>query len=116
MILLSSLVTIKIHKDNTCDAFQHIECNTFISEATFANPKYVWTDFNNEINRIYNWYVINKNNGVNSVLCAYSLGKSQRIINALMHNIHWIYMHMTISVISIRYIKIMEFLICKQKD
>ena len=73
----------KVHKDDTCDAFQYIECNTFISEATFANPKYVWTDFGIEIERIYNWYLGNKNNGVNSVLCAYSLGKSQRIINAL---------------------------------
>lgn len=96
----------KIESDFTCNPFSHVKCDTFISEATFANPRYIWPNFKEEINKIYDWHLINKRNNRLSVLFAYSLGKSQRVINAL--NSHYkinIYAHDNIRSINKIYSK-----------
>ncbi|MBA4729634.1 MAG: ligase-associated DNA damage response exonuclease [SAR86 cluster bacterium] len=73
----------KRQHDSTCLPFHPVECDTFITEATFANPKFQWGPFDVEIGKIYKWYLANKKKRINSVLFGYSLGKSQRLINAL---------------------------------
>lgn len=69
--------------DLTCAPFEIVPCDVFISEATFSLPVYSWPDFHDEIREIYEWWMKNREEGFNSVLCCYALGKSQRIIAGL---------------------------------
>lgn len=69
--------------DPTCDSFEPVACDVFITEATFGTPSFIWekgVDFGLQI---YNWWCRNQANNLNSILFAYSLGKAQRILNAL---------------------------------
>jgi putative mRNA 3-end processing factor len=73
----------KRDNDPTCEPFETVECDVFITEATFGTPGYCW---NKEINfgeDIFNWWNKNSLQGFNSVLFAYSLGKAQRILGHL---------------------------------
>ncbi|WPU65175.1 ligase-associated DNA damage response exonuclease [Peredibacter starrii] len=69
--------------DPTCEPFEVLPCDVFISEATFALPVYRWPDFQNEMKEILAWWMKNREEGFNSVLCCYALGKAQRIIAGL---------------------------------
>ena len=69
--------------DPTCKPFEVIPCDVFISEATFALPVYRWPDFKHEMREILDWWMKNRAEGFNSVLCCYALGKAQRIIAGL---------------------------------
>jgi putative mRNA 3-end processing factor len=73
----------KRDEDLTCEPFEVVPCDVFISEATFSLPVYRWPKFKNEIEDIYQWWMKNKAEGFNSVLCCYALGKAQRIIAGL---------------------------------
>lgn len=80
--------------DPTCAPFEVIPCHVFISEATFSLPVYRWPSFDDEVKQIYNWWMKNKEEGVNSVLCCYALGKAQRLIaglRALTHETIWVH-------------------------
>jgi putative mRNA 3-end processing factor len=69
--------------DPTCEVFESISCDVFISEATFDTPSFCW-DKNRHVGlKIYQWWTKNQFEGLNSVLYAYSLGKAQRILGAL---------------------------------
>lgn len=69
--------------DLTCKPFEVVPCDVFISEATFSLPVYRWPDFRYEMKQIYDWWMKNREEGFNSVLCCYALGKAQRIIAGL---------------------------------
>jgi putative mRNA 3-end processing factor len=69
--------------DLTCRPFEIIPCDVFISEATFSLPVYHWPSFQDEMKKVYQWWMENREEGVNSVLCCYALGKAQRIIAGL---------------------------------
>lgn len=69
--------------DSTCRPFEVVPCDVFISEATFSLPVYRWPDFQDEIKEIREWWMKNREEGFNSVLCCYALGKAQRIIAGL---------------------------------
>lgn len=69
--------------DLTCKPFEVVPCDVFISEATFSLPVYRWPDFRLEMKQIYDWWMKNREEGFNSVLCCYALGKAQRIIAGL---------------------------------
>ena len=69
--------------DPTCEPFESVSCDVFVTEATFGTPGYVWkkdTDLGREI---FDWWQTNSSRGVNSVLFAYSLGKAQRVLGVL---------------------------------
>lgn len=69
--------------DPTCEPFESVNCDVFISEATFGTPSYSWNkelDFGLEI---FQWWKKNQEEGFNSILFAYSLGKAQRILGVL---------------------------------
>lgn len=70
----------KREPDPTCDPFEVLECDVFISEATFSLPVYRWPSFESQIKEIYEWWQANLRDGFNSVICCYALGKAQRII------------------------------------
>jgi putative mRNA 3-end processing factor len=73
----------KRDEDLTCAPFQVVPCHVFISEATFSLPVYRWRPFMEEVRDIYAWWMKNREEGFNSVLCCYALGKAQRLIAGL---------------------------------
>lgn len=69
--------------DPTCEPFEVVPCDVFVTEATFGTPAYQWPD-NPDIGReIFEWWRENRKQGINSVLFAYSLGKAQRVLGLL---------------------------------
>ena len=69
--------------DPTCEAFEVVPCDTFVTEATFGTPSYVWDKQKDMGKEIFEWWDKNAKQGVNSVLFAYSLGKAQRVLGLL---------------------------------
>ena len=69
--------------DPTCEPFETVLCDVFITEATFGTPAYSWKKEINFGGEIFNWWNKNSRAGFNSVLFAYSLGKAQRILGYL---------------------------------
>ena len=73
----------KREPDPTCEPFEVVECDVFVTEATFGTPSYRWEKGADLGREIFNWWQGNAKAGVNSVLFAYSLGKSQRVLGVL---------------------------------
>lgn len=69
--------------DPTCAPFEVVECDTFITEATFALPIYKWRSTSEIAKEIHEWWMKNREHGRNSVLCVYALGKAQRVLAEL---------------------------------
>lgn len=69
--------------DLTCEPFEVIPCDTFITEATFGHPKYQWDERSNTAQEILDWWDENRAAGRNSLLFAYALGKAQRVLAEL---------------------------------
>lgn len=78
----------KRERDPTCDPFEVVPCDVFITEATFGTPGFQWGENSNLSDEIYDWWLKNEKKGINSVLYAYSLGKAQRILGELAHLAH----------------------------
>ncbi len=74
----------KRQPDPTCAAFEPLECDVFISEATFALPVYKWPQTSQVVGEIYRWWQSNAGRGLASVLFCYSLGKAQRVLAELL--------------------------------
>lgn len=73
----------KLNPDPTCEPFELLECDLFITESTFAMPIYHWEESNKIISSIHQWWQKNASEGHPSLLFCYSLGKSQRILATL---------------------------------
>lgn len=73
----------KREPDPTCAPFEPVECDTFVSEATFALPVYRWRPTAEVVAEIHDWWQANARAGVASVLGCYALGKAQRVLAEL---------------------------------
>jgi putative mRNA 3-end processing factor len=73
----------KREADPTCDPFEVVKCNVFVTEATFGAPSFQWPKEKNLGAEIFEWWNANAELGINSVLFAYSLGKAQRVLGVL---------------------------------
>jgi putative mRNA 3-end processing factor len=73
----------KRQPDPTCAPFEPVECDVFISEATFALPVYRWPETSKVVEEIYRWWSANRERGMASVLFCYALGKAQRVLAEL---------------------------------
>lgn len=73
----------KREADPSCEPFEVVPCDVFITEATFGTPKYLWEKNPNHGKEIHGWWIQNAQRGKNSILFAYSLGKAQRILAEL---------------------------------
>lgn len=73
----------KRQDDASCEPFEPIRCDCFITEATFGLPIYRWDPTAEVIDAIVRWHTANAAEGVNSVLYAYALGKAQRLLAGL---------------------------------
>jgi putative mRNA 3-end processing factor len=73
----------KLAADSTCAPFEPVRCDTFITESTFGLPIYRWDPPGMTFEAILSWWARNRAEGRASVLFAYALGKSQRILKGL---------------------------------
>ena len=83
----------KLTPDATCAPFEPIKCHHFITEATFGLPIYRWPPTAQVFDEINSWWRRNQERGKASVLFAYALGKSQRILNGIDRTVGPIYTH-----------------------
>jgi len=83
----------KVENDGISGAFEPVACHTFITESTFGLPIYKWQQQPDIYNDIQQWIAANMAQQVCSVLIAYSLGKAQRVIDAVSKITNNIYVH-----------------------
>ena len=69
--------------DPSCEAFELVPCDTFITEATFALPVYRWQPGPVVAREIFDWWQAMKVAGRPAVLFGYALGKAQRVLAEL---------------------------------
>lgn len=74
--------------DPTCEPFESVPCDVFVTEATFGTPSFVWSKGQDLGIQIHDWWMHNRERGTNSVLFAYSLGKAQRVLGVLHPHTH----------------------------
>ena len=73
----------KTDPDPTCASWEPVRCHTFITESTFGLPIYRWPSQQAVFGDINAWWAANARDGRVSLLCAYALGKAQRLIAGL---------------------------------
>lgn len=73
----------KLARDPTCDAFEPMRADVFVTESTFGLPIYRWDPPERTIESMLAWWQDNRGEGVTSVLFAYALGKAQRVLAEL---------------------------------
>lgn len=73
----------KTTEDGLSEAFELVKCHTFITESTFGLPVFKWKSNEELMNEVAEWWQKNREQGLNSVLFCYSLGKAQRLLQAL---------------------------------
>lgn len=83
----------KTENDGISGAFEPIRCHTFITESTFGLPIYNWKSQAAIFTDIQNWIRSNQAAGKTSVLIAYSLGKAQRVLQAVKEITDKIFVH-----------------------
>jgi putative mRNA 3-end processing factor len=66
--------------NRTCQPFEPLRCDCFITESTFGLPIYRWPPQREVFNEINAWWRANATAGRASLLMAYSFGKAQRIL------------------------------------
>ncbi len=69
--------------DPSCEAFELVPCDVFVTEATFALPIYLWDPVDQVMAALLGWWDSNAAAGRASVLFCYALGKAQRILAEL---------------------------------
>ena len=69
--------------DPTCEPFEPVACDTFITESTFGLPIFRWDPASEVVADIHQWWEENRARGVTSLLFCYTLGKAQRILASL---------------------------------
>ncbi|MFP5392377.1 MAG: ligase-associated DNA damage response exonuclease [Gammaproteobacteria bacterium] len=83
----------KIEPDATCEAFEPVRCDTFITESTFGLPIYRWAPEQSIFDDINAWWRKNADEGRASVIFAYAFGKAQRVLSGLDPSIGTIICH-----------------------
>jgi putative mRNA 3-end processing factor len=69
--------------DPTCNRFEVVPCDTFITESTFGLPIYRWDDTATVIGDLAAWWDDNRDHGRASIVFCYTLGKAQRLLAEL---------------------------------
>jgi putative mRNA 3-end processing factor len=69
--------------DPTCEAFEPVRCDTFVTESTFGLPIYRWDPTETVIRELLEWWRANEADRKTSVLFCYTIGKAQRVLAEL---------------------------------
>lgn len=83
----------KTENDGISGAFEPVPCHTFITESTFGLPVYRWQRQEMIFEQMRAWIGKNQQQDRASMLIAYSLGKAQRILQAIAPISDKIYVH-----------------------
>ena len=83
----------KTQTDPTCEPFEAVQCDTFITESTFGLPIYRWDPPDQTMAEIDQWWQHNASLGRPSVLFCYAFGKAQRVLASIDPNIGPIFCH-----------------------
>ena len=83
----------KLDPDPTCEPFEPIRCDTFISESTFGLPIYRWCTPDETFAKVDAWWRGNAAAGRASVIFGYAFGKAQRILASVDSSIGPIVVH-----------------------
>ena len=70
----------KLDPDPTCEPFEAVRCDTFVTESTFGLPIYRWRPPAETFAGIDAWWRENARAGRASVIFGYAFGKAQRIL------------------------------------
>jgi putative mRNA 3-end processing factor len=79
--------------NTTCEPFEPVRCDCFITESTFGLPVYRWRPMSERIAEVNAWWAANADAGRASLLMAYSFGKAQRLLAAVDASIGPIVVH-----------------------
>ena len=93
----------KLDFDPTCDGFESVKCDTFVTESTFGLPIYRWRPDAEVFAEINAWWAANAAVGRASVLMCYSFGKAQRILSGVDASIAPIVVHSAIQTLNTAY-------------
>ena len=69
--------------DPTCEPFEPVRCDTFITESTFGLPIYRWDPTDAVIQDVLGWWRACGEDRKTSVLFCYTVGKAQRLLAEL---------------------------------
>ncbi len=83
----------KVRPDGIAPAFEPVPCQHFITESTFGLPVYRWKPEAEILAEVNEWWAANAAEGKASVIGAYSLGKAQRILQQVNHDIGPVFTH-----------------------
>jgi putative mRNA 3-end processing factor len=87
----------KIEADGVSTPYEPVACNTFISECTFGLPIFCWRPQHEIFQEIHEWWKANAEARVSTLLCAYSLGKAQRLLAHIDRSIGPVVVHSSIA-------------------
>lgn len=86
----------KTQNDGLSTPFEPVKCHEFVSESTFGLPIYNWLPVPQLNHQMQDWVLQNQSIGKTSVFIGYSLGKAQRVMQAL-EKVGKIYVHFSIA-------------------
>lgn len=92
----------KIQDDGLSTPFEPVKCHELITESTFGLPIYHWESVAAQTQRLNEWITYNQGFKKTSVFIGYSLGKSQRILNAV-KDMGEVYVHYSIAKLNMAY-------------
>ncbi|HLU47018.1 MAG TPA: ligase-associated DNA damage response exonuclease, partial [Planctomycetota bacterium] len=72
----------KRESDPSCEPFEPVLCDTFVTEATFARAHFQWQT-SDPVGEIFAWWEDGQRTGRASILYSYALGKAQRVLASL---------------------------------
>jgi putative mRNA 3-end processing factor len=81
----------------TCEPFEPVRCDCFVTESTFGLPLYRWQAQASTFAQINAWWRDNARNGRASVLAAYSFGKAQHLLAGVDASIGPIAVHASVA-------------------
>lgn len=87
----------KVEDDGLAAAYEPVSCTHFITESTFGLPVYRWSPQEDIFDQINHWWAQNASRGVPSLITAYSLGKAQRILQGVDHDIGPVFTHAAVE-------------------
>jgi putative mRNA 3-end processing factor len=93
----------KTAADPTCQLFEPIRCDVFITESTFGLPIYRWPSNEEIFAEINAWWRANRDAGRASLLYGYALGKAQRLLAGVDASIGPIYTHGAVEQLNAQY-------------
>lgn len=73
----------KRQADRTCHPWEPVACDLFVTESTFGLPVFRWEGTEKVVHEIIQWWSRNRAAKRTSVILAYAVGKSQRLIAEL---------------------------------